>query len=352
MGESLWFPTVHEEGRKGSDCGHIDERFIEGRRRHILEEYHKLADLNKKKATILVVGAGFIGVEWATELEYFFPEVKVTIIDFLPRCLGPLPDSAAEYCSEYMQACGIKEFYSCKYDPKSDEFWKKIELPGGPDETYVCIGVKASNYFMPKDTLSDKGPGGGGWIHFNKKMQVTKKPTAGGAVWGDGSIFAVGDCNLGCIGEPPNFEMPPIPKISYPGEEQALHAVVNLELLDRMKYGNHGCKACCPRPKQLKPTWWPWGAGMFATSLGAHDACFVMAANEQKGSGYMVNWWIPAALQKELIETTKIDECKDMPIGKLCQVTDLQGAIVYLASEASDYMVGHNLVVEGGQSLW
>jgi len=42
----------------------------------------------------------------------------------------------------------------------------------------------------------------------------------------------------------------------------------------------------------------------------------------------------------------------DMPIGKLCQVTDLQGAIVYMASEASDYMVGHNLVVEGGQSLW
>ena len=34
------------------------------------------------------------------------------------------------------------------------------------------------------------------------------------------------------------------------------------------------------------------------------------------------------------------------------QVTDLQGAIVYMASEASDYMVGHNLVVEGGQSLW
>jgi len=92
---------------------------------------------------------------------------------------------------------------------------------------------------------------------------------------------------------------------------------MNVEILDRMKYGNHGCKVCCPRPSKLKPTWWPWGAGMFATSLGPHDACFVMAANENKGSGYMVNWWIPAALQKELIETTKIDECKNRPIGKL-----------------------------------
>ena len=54
---------------------------------------------------------------------------------------------------------------------------------------------------------------------------------------------------------------------------------------------------------------------MFATSLGPHDACFVMAANEEKGSGYMVNWWLPAAIQKEFIETTKIDECKDGWIG-------------------------------------
>merc|ERR1712056_172168 len=67
---------------------------------------------------------------------------------------------------------------------------------------------------------------------------------------------------------------------------------------------------------KLKPTWWPWGAGMFATSLGPHDACFVMGANEKFGSGWMVNWWYPAALQKEIIETTKIDECRDVWIGK------------------------------------
>lgn len=38
----------------------------------------------------------------------------------------------------------------------------------------------------------------------------------------------------------------------------------------------------------LVKTWWPWGAGMFATSLGPHDACFVAGANENKNSGYMV----------------------------------------------------------------
>merc|ERR1719159_2351669 len=104
---------------------------------------------------------------------------------------------------------------------------------------------------MPKETLSDKGPGGGGWIHFNQYMQVTKKPAAGeavGEVWGQGTIFAVGDCNYGCIGNPPDWVMPPIPKISYPGEEQALHACKNLEIMDRNR--NLGC---CGRPKELKP---------------------------------------------------------------------------------------------------
>ncbi|KAG9483564.1 hypothetical protein GDO78_009465, partial [Eleutherodactylus coqui] len=41
-----------------------------------------------------------------------------------------------------------------------------------------------------------------------------------------------------------------------------------------------------------------------------------------------------------------------IPAGQLAQVTDLQVAVVYLASEASDYMTGHNLVIDGGQSLW
>jgi NADH dehydrogenase FAD-containing subunit len=323
IGESLWFPTVFEESRKQSEWGHIDERFIEGRRRHILEEYHKIAGLAKKNASIMIAGAGFIGVEWATELEYFFPSLKVTIIDFLPRCLGPLPDGAAEYCSEYMAAVGIKEFYGLKYEPKNPDFWKTVELPDGADYTYVCMGVKASNFFMPKETLSDKGPGGGGWIHFNKYLQVTKKPQPGqleGDVWGKGCVFAVGDCNYGCIGNPPDWEpkegekkaagMPPIPKISYPGEEQALHACLNIELMDKQGYGR--VEGLTP---VLKETWWPWGAGMFATSLGPHDACFVLGANHRKHSGYMVNWWLPAALQKEIIETSKVNECKNGIIG-------------------------------------
>ena len=43
---------------------------------------------------------------------------------------------------------------------------------------------------------------------------------------------------------------------------------------------------------------------------------------------------------------------KDIPMGRMAETTDLQGALVYLASECSDYVTGHNLVVDGGFVLW
>jgi len=314
-GESLWFPVVHEIGREVSAWKHIDERFLEGRRRHILEEYHTIAGLAKSKSAILVIGAGFIGVEWVTELQYFFPALQLIILDFLPNCLGPLPAKAANYCKMYMETVRINCTFGTKYEPADEKFWKLLALPDGktrPDKMYDCRGVLASNYFMPDEVLSSTGPGTipgkrkGKWICMNKYLQVTKEEDQ--TVWGDGTIYAVGDCNAGALGKPPDWEMPPVPKISYPGEEQALHAVKNIQKMAKAKGGKE--------PKLMK-TWWPWGAGMFATSLGPHDACFVLAANDKKGSGYMVNWWYPAALQKEIIESTKINECKHIIIGRL-----------------------------------
>ena len=53
-----------------------------------LEGYSNIQALNDKSASILVVGAGFIGVEWVTELQHFFLKLALTIIDLLPYCLG------------------------------------------------------------------------------------------------------------------------------------------------------------------------------------------------------------------------------------------------------------------------
>ena len=41
-----------------------------------------------------------------------------------------------------------------------------------------------------------------------------------------------------------------------------------------------------------------------------------------------------------------------IPMGRLAAVEDLQGAVVYLASPASDYMTGTDLVIDGGYCCW
>ncbi|KAM3914604.1 uncharacterized protein RB166_017118 [Leptodactylus fuscus] len=73
--------------------------------------------------------------------------------------------------------------------------------------------------------------------------------------------------------------------------------------------------------------------------------------------GVRVNCISPGIVDTPLIHSEALKPLvtrwlADIPAGCLAQVTDLQAAVVYLASEASDYMTGHNLVIEGGQSLW
>jgi NAD(P)-dependent dehydrogenase (short-subunit alcohol dehydrogenase family) len=41
-----------------------------------------------------------------------------------------------------------------------------------------------------------------------------------------------------------------------------------------------------------------------------------------------------------------------IPMGRMCDVTELQGALVFLAAEASDYMTGHDLIIDGGYCCW
>ncbi|PKL27919.1 MAG: short-chain dehydrogenase [Spirochaetae bacterium HGW-Spirochaetae-2] len=41
-----------------------------------------------------------------------------------------------------------------------------------------------------------------------------------------------------------------------------------------------------------------------------------------------------------------------IPMGRMATTGDLQGAVVYLASEASDYMTGADILIDGGYCAW
>jgi len=69
--------------------------------------------------------------------------------------------------------------------------------------------------------------------------------------------------------------------------------------------------------------------------------------------GVYVNAISPGGFNRNLSEGFVRDFADRTPLGRMGRDgIDLKGAILFLASPASDFVVGHNLVVDGGFSIW
>ena len=62
--------------------------------------------------------------------------------------------------------------------------------------------------------------------------------------------------------------------------------------------------------------------------------------------------WFPTHMSGWIIEHRKDSLLAKIPLGRFGGDHDLKGAAVFLASEASAYVTGHVLVVDGGQTAW
>lgn len=77
---------------------------------------------------------------------------------------------------------------------------------------------------------------------------------------------------------------------------------------------------------------------------------FLAAAYADKG--IRVNCISPGGVQTKPPRTAGSGFAERTPMRRLADADEMKGAVVYLASDASSYVTGHNLVVDGGYTAW
>ena len=99
------------------------------------------------------------------------------------------------------------------------------------------------------------------------------------------------------------------------------------------------------------------GNGVYGASKAALNAVMKYAAREYASRKVRVNSICPGMVDTPLIhrgtitEEQLVEDAKRYPLGRYGQPEDIANGAVYLLSDASSWLTGHDLVIDGGFSI-
>ncbi|CAK9112815.1 Type II NADH:quinone oxidoreductase (NDH-2) [Durusdinium trenchii] len=175
-GNSLW---------KVSGAAEADELSLIGRRKSLEAMRQNLEDLEKEQKTLVLLGAGLVGVELAAEVKHYFPTLRVVLADRSQTVLPVLPKDAQDYAQTWLKEHGVDLRLGCELPRDETALLKALEI----DEAKVLLCAGLGFHAGMAATLECVDASG--QITTNRFMQCIDSK---GHPSADGRIFALGDC--------------------------------------------------------------------------------------------------------------------------------------------------------------